>query len=35
VRVIAGGNLVADGELVAVGDGFGVLVTSVRSGQAG
>ena len=35
VRVIAGGNLIADGELVAVGEGFGVLVTAVHAGDAG
>lgn len=35
VRVIAGGNLIADGELIAVGEGFGVLVTAVHAADAG
>lgn len=30
VRVVAGEKLVAEGELVALGEGFGVLVTAVR-----
>lgn len=35
VRVVAGGAVIADGELVAVGEGYGVLVTAVRAGDAG
>lgn len=31
VRVVAGGAVIADGELVAVGEGFGVLVTAVHT----
>jgi flagellar motor switch/type III secretory pathway protein FliN len=31
VRIVAGGAVIADGELVAVGDGFGVLVTALRA----
>ena len=34
VRVVAGGAVIGSGELVAVGDGFGVLFTSVVSGEA-
>lgn len=34
VRVIAGGKMVAEGELVAVGQGFGVLVTGLPSDRA-
>jgi flagellar motor switch/type III secretory pathway protein FliN len=33
VRVVAGGTVIGAGELVAVGDGFGVLFTSI-SGDA-
>lgn len=33
VRVVAGGTLIGAGELVAVGDGFGVLFTSVAAGS--
>lgn len=33
VRVIAGEKVVAEGELVAVGEGYGVLVTSTRGQQ--
>lgn len=32
VRVVAGGAVIGTGELVAIGDGFGVLFTSVTSG---
>lgn len=35
VRVIAGGAVIGTGELVAVGDGFGVLFTSVTGDPAG
>jgi type III secretion protein Q len=35
VRVIAGETVVAEGELVAVGEGFGVLVTEVRGPAVG
>ena len=31
VRVVAGGATIADGELVAVGEGFGVLVTALHA----
>ena len=34
VRVIAGGTRVASGELVAVGDGFGVLITAIARQQS-
>lgn len=34
VRVVAGGTVIGAGELVAVGDGFGVLFTSVTSDSA-
>jgi type III secretion protein Q len=34
VRVVAGGAIVAEGELVAVGEGFGVLVTAVKASDA-
>lgn len=35
VRVVAGGAVIGGGELVAVGDGFGVLFTSIASDPAG
>lgn len=35
VRVIAGGAVIGGGELVAVGDGFGVLFTSIAGDPAG
>lgn len=34
VRIIAGGTVVAAGELVAVGEGFGVLVTALSAADA-
>jgi type III secretion protein Q len=33
VRVVVGGATIAEGELVAVGEGFGVLVTAVQAGE--
>jgi flagellar motor switch/type III secretory pathway protein FliN len=35
VKVRAGDTIVADGELVAIGEGFGVLVTGVRTSREG
>ena len=34
VRLLAGGKRVASGELVAVGDGYGVLITAVTNPAA-
>ncbi|QJU59896.1 hypothetical protein HL653_21025 [Sphingomonas sp. AP4-R1] len=34
VRIIAGGAPIAEGELVAVGEGYGVLVTAIRATDA-
>jgi flagellar motor switch/type III secretory pathway protein FliN len=33
VRVVVVGATIAEGELVAVGEGFGVLVTAVHAGE--